>query len=483
MSIPTNVVPHAAKRMVMVWTITVMVTFLVLVILGLTMRMNQAGTISLTPNLFYAIMTVHGLGMAGTLFIGAVIAVWYHAFNYVQPSMALFRWIYGLVLLGTIGLLIATLIGLHGSGWYMLYPLPFKGAWPVWSTLAAVLSLIVLGVSWLLAQLELLRAFAVRYGVRRLLAWDYIRGETPAEPLPSFVLISTVALFAGALTTVVGAVVFLLYLFQWFVPTLSYDVLLLKDMMFLFGHTIVNITMYLGVAIVYERMPHYTGRHWDVNRVVAIAWNSTLVFILFAFLHHLYMDFAQPRGLQVIGQLASYLSAIPATVVTLFGAGLQVYRNDMKWTFAPLAYYLGLMGWTIGGLAAVLDSTIAVNVYFHNTLWVPGHFHTYFIVGFVLMLLAALHEIVAPNAQSRAKAGLITFVIGGYGVVTMFYLGGLAGVPRRYSSYAMIPIEKIVQAGQTLAGYASWFVGLVIIGLLIYISAILGEWRRSWTEG
>src|SRR5690606_25072952 len=127
------------------------------------------------------------------------------------------------------------------------------------------------------------------------------------------------------------------------------------------------------------------------------------------------------------------------------------------------------VGWAIGGLAAVLDSTIAVNMYFHNTLWVPAHFHTYFLVGFVLMLLAALHEIMSPDVQVRAKIGLVAFVAGGYGFVTMFYLGGLAAVPRRFASYQFISVEKVAEAGQTLAGYSAWFIGLILIGMLLYI--------------
>lgn len=476
----TTAAAPAARRIVMVWAVTVILILLVLMVLGLLMRMNQAGAVTMRPDYFYAMMTLHGLGMAGTLFMGGIVAVWYHAFKYVRPSLSLMRWAYGMVIVGTAGAIVATLIGRFGPGWYMLYPLPFIPTWSSWSTLLAVVSILVLGVAWLLAQLELLRAFAARYGARRLLAWDYIRGAAPAEALPAFVLIATVSLIAGALTTVVGALVLILYLFKWFVPALQLDALLLKDLMFLFGHTLVNITMYLGVALVYERLPRYTGRPWSVNRVVAVSWNATLVFVLFAFLHHLYMDFAQPKSLQVLGQVASYLSAIPATVVTLFGAAMQVYRADVKWEFAPVAYYVGLVGWAIGGLAAVLDSTIAVNVYFHNTLWVPGHFHTYFLVGYVLMMFAALHEIVAPEAQARAKAALAAIVVGGYGFVTMFYLGGLASVPRRYATYQVIPIKQVAAAGQALAGYAAWFVGLVLVGLLLYLVALVGEWRRNW---
>ena len=482
MSTPPAVPSLAAKRMTMVWAATTLAVFLILIVLGLVMRLTQAESLRLRPDTFYAVMTLHGLGMAGTLFVGGLAAVWYRALRYVQPSLAMFRATYGLVLAGTAGLIVATLVGRFGPGWYLLYPLPFIQIWPHWSIGLAVVSLLVLGLAWLLGQADLLRAYVARYGASRVLGWQYLRGTPPDDPLPPFILISTVAMLAGALTTVVGAVELILYLFQWFAPALHFDALLLKNMVFLFGHTLVNITMYLGVALIYERLPVYTGRQWHTNRVVVLAWNTTLALVLLAFFHHLYMDFAQPQAMQVIGQVASYLSAVPSTVVTMFGVASQVYRSGIRWRFAPLSFYAGTVGWAVGGFAAVVDSTIMVNSVFHNTLWVPGHFHTYFLVGYVLMMLGAFHEILAPLAEARAKAGLVSLLVGGYGFVTMFYLGGVYGVPRRYASYASIPIPQLAEAGRTLAGYAVYFIGLVILGLLLYAAAVFGGWRRSWEE-
>lgn len=475
--------PLAAKRMTMIWIATSVVVFVVLVSLGLVMRLSQAGSLDLRPDRFYAVMTLHGLGMAGTLFMGGLAAVWYRSRRWVQPSLGLMGAVYGLVLLGTLGLLAATLLGRFGAGWYMLYPLPFlPGAWPRWSVGVAVVSLLVLGTAWLLAQLDLLRALAARYGIRRLLAWDYLGGERSGEDLPPFVLITTVSLIAGSLTTVVGAVLLLLYLFQWVAPDLRFDPLALKNMVFLFGHTLVNITMYLGLALVYESLPHYSGRPWKTNRIVALSWNATLALVLLAFFHHLYMDFAQPRALQVLGQLASYLSAVPATVVTIFGAVGQVYRSGMRWRFTPLAFWTGLAGWVIGGFAAVIDSTIAINRFFHNTLWVPAHFHTYFLLGFVLILLGAFYEVIEADAESRAKLSLGCLLAGGSGFVAMFYASGVAGVPRRFATYTAIPMTSVAEAGQRQAAIAVYCVALVLLGLLLYAAALLPRWRQSWAS-
>ena len=95
--------------------------------------------------------------------------------------------------------------------------------------------------------------------------------------------------------------------------------------------------------------------------MVAISWNAVLAIVLFAYFHHLYMDFAQPVAAQFLGQVASYLSAIPAAVVTIFGALLLVHRANMRWNTTTSLFVVGLAGWAIGGIGAVIDSTIAVN--------------------------------------------------------------------------------------------------------------------------
>ena len=65
-------------------------------------------------------------------------------------------------------------------------------------------------------------------------------------------------------------------------------------------------------------------------------------------------------ALQVFGQFASYGSAVPATAVTVFGLGAQLHRSGLRWSFAPAAFTLGILGWVLGGITAVVASTIGV---------------------------------------------------------------------------------------------------------------------------
>ena len=461
------------------YSITALIVFVVLVVLGLIMRLSQSGVVAVPADYFYAIMTLHGLGMAGVLYTAGYAAIWFLASKYVQPNMALMRFNFVLILLGVVGLIAATLIGRFGPGWYMLYPLPFLPTWPTWSIGLAVISVMLLGVAWLLGQLDVLRVIVGRYGLTGMLGWQYLGKGELREDLPPVVLIIAVSMIAGAVTTIVGAVMLMLYLAQWLAPELQFDALLMKNAVFLFGHTLVNITMYCGVAVVYELLPTFSGRPWKTNPIVALSWNAVLLLVLVAFFHHLYMDFAQPVAFQVFGQLASFFSAVPATVVTIFGVMAQVYRSGIRWSFVPLSMILGLTGWVIGGLAAVVDSTIAVNIFFHNTMWVPAHFHTYFLVGFVFILFGFIYQLVGSKSELMGKLSLGTMLAGGYGFLLMFYLGGLESVPRRFADYSSIGISSVMEFGQMSALVAALCVAVFIIGLLLYYTAVfrsLGAW-------
>ena len=463
---------QAVRSTTLLWLVTVLAVFVVMIIFGITMRFAQGQALDVGIPTFYALMTMHGLGMVGATFSAGLAMIWFVTARYAKPSVGLMRFNLVLFTAGAVGLLAATLVGRFGAGWYALYPLPFQNpTWPQWSIGVAIISLMLLSVSWLLCQLDILRALAARYGVSQLLGWQYFNGAKPHEELPASVLIVVICAAAGTLGTLAGAATFAIYLFKWLAPQASFDVLLLKNTMFLFGHVIVNLAMYCGIAAVYEFLPSYTKRSWGLNKITVLAWNTTLIFILGAYFHHLYMDFAQPTALQYAGQILSYLSAVPATAVTVLGVGSQVFGSGLRWTFAPLAFFLGILGWVVGGIAAVVDSTIIINQVFHNTLWVPAHFHTYFLVGFVFIMLGFVHRFVASDAERLATGSLWAMVVGGYGFVLMFYLGGVNAVPRRYATYEALSFGSIAETGAHLALGGAIFATVFLLGLIgFYVS-------------
>lgn len=469
------------RKVTLTWILVMALLFPILILAGLVLRAAQSNLLpSLPPDHFYALMTLHGLGMVGLWFVAATAGVSYLLVRYVRPSKGM-AWF---ALLGTVvGVVIIvaiTEIGRFGAGWYFLYPLPLRaaGAWPAWATTGFLLALAVLGVTWTAWIIDLLRAIASRYSMPVALCWNYLRGN-PTPEVPPIILITTVSLIAALAGLIAAVVVLVLLCLEWFGAGVSNDALLVKNLTFLFGHLLVNISLYLGVGLVYEILPAYAGRPWKNNRNVALAWNAVLVLVIAAFLHHLYMDFVQLRWLHVIGQIASYLTSVPAAVMSIFGGLALIYRAEMKWKLAPLLMFVGLLGWTIGGIGAVIDSTVAVNVRFHNTLWVPAHFHTYFLMGVVLMILGATLHICQKDAGLTESVGMTRLIVGllcvgGFGFVLMFYTAGAHSVPRRYAAY---PSE--VAAGVAYARSAVWFVAIFLAGLVLYLWQLGRNWLRA----
>jgi cytochrome c oxidase subunit I len=409
-------------------------------------------------------------------------AVSYLLTRYSAPSVRI-SWIAYVGTIGGIGLLaISTLVGLFGTGWYFLYPLPLysSGVWPGWATGCFFSALALLGLVWTIWTLDLLRAIARRYKLAHALGWHVLSGR--GEPqVPPLIVISTVSLIAAAAGFVAAVIVLILYGAEWLVQGFSNDALLMKNLTFFFGHIIANITMYLGVAVVYELFPAYAGRPWRTTKFTVLAWNAVMLLVLLAYFHHLYMDFAQPRSIQDAGQVASYFLSVPAAVVSIFSGLALTHSSKMRWTLASWLFFLGLMGWGIGGVAAVIDSTVAVNVRFHNTLWVPAHFHTYYLMGVVLMLLGfASHLGVElsrwPESPAMRRAILWLSVVGGYGFLAMFYWAGVNSVPRRYATY---PSE--LSQGVVYARVAVGFITLILIAALLYLWDVGKRYKKAFS--
>src|SRR5262249_42186518 len=152
-------------RLTLTWVLTALVLFPILAVLGLLMRISQAGFLaSVPPEWFYAVMTLHGLGMVGLWFVAGMAGISVLLARYVRPTLAV-SWIaFGATLIGVGLLLAATLVGRLGVGWYFLYPLPFHsgGTWPAWATAFLFAALAVMGVGWTLWAGDLLWAIARR---------------------------------------------------------------------------------------------------------------------------------------------------------------------------------------------------------------------------------------------------------------------------------------------------------------------------------
>ncbi len=239
--------------------------------------------IELDSTLFYQILTAHGAGMVGTAVLSGAVILWYFIGRHVELLLTVYWVFLGLFLLGVVLILGGIFIGGFAGAWTFLFPLPAisGGLWEAGAAASFLLGYLSIGIGFLLLYLEIGRKLIAKYGgISGALAWPLItgKGEQADAPPPSVIAAMATIIF-NTIGIVVGAAVALSSIVHLYAPDFAVDALLAKNMIFFFGHVLVNASIYMAVIAVYEIIPEYTGRSWKTTRVFAIAWLAVLLFV------------------------------------------------------------------------------------------------------------------------------------------------------------------------------------------------------------
>lgn len=448
-----------------------LLVFAGLMLVGVLMRAAQGATmLTLAPDVFYQLMTLHGAGMVGTAGLAALAVNWYFLSQHVRLNPKIFLVTLLLSLVAVAMIVGSILIGHFAAAWTFLYPLPAfsLGQWSTGAALTFVGGLLVLGVAFLLVYLDMGIAIVRRYGsIARALGLPMLFGREPIDPTHSpTVVASAVVIIVNVAGIAVGAIVLIMTMLHLIYPPLAPDALLMKNLIFFFGHVFINATIYSAVIAVYEILPLYARRPWGVSRPFLAAWLAVTLMVLAVYPHHLLMDFAMPRWMAIMGQIVSYTSGIPVLVVTAYGGLMLVYRSGIRWDAASSLLVLSLFGWAAGIIPAVIDGMIHVNLVMHNTLWVPGHFHFYLLLGVLPMVLGFASYLCANGEQGRTGLlGVAVYATGGTLLCLSLLVSGALSVPRRFAMHE--------ESWQWLGNVGALSGSLVLIGTLIIAVPIL----------
>lgn len=467
------------------YLITALVVLVLMMVFGLLMRLAQSAWLNLDPSFFYQLMTAHGAGMVGVAGLGSSAVMWFFLRKYVRLSTGIFLANFVLFLIGAVLILGSTFVGKYAGGWTFLYPLPVKsmGAWSVHAGAAFMLGYLFIGVGFLLFYLDVIRALIGKYGnLGRSLGVHWLFAGEVDKSHPVTVVASTMVAIINTLSVLAGAVVLVMCIVNAYVPSFAPDPLLVKNLIYFFGHVFINASIYMAVIAVYELLPRYTGRPWTLSRPLVWAWVASTVMVLSVYPHHLLMDFAMPRWAAVIGQVLSYASGLPVFTVTVLGALANVYGSGMRWSMPSKLLMLSMFGWASGVVPAIIDATIRVNNVMHNTTWVPGHFHFYLLLGVLPMQLGFMYHLIGrdPSAAEPAgdRHGFLGYLMGGVVFVMMFLAGGHASTPRRWAAHLpeWMPFDRV-------AAIAAVVVILAMITFTVRIARALLEGARAAAHG
>jgi cytochrome c oxidase subunit 1 len=455
-----------AETLIKVNAVVAVVNFLVGIVAAFGIVMTRWQAVHLLPaDLFYRFLTLHGLNMLIFFIIFFEMAVLYFA---------------GPVLLNC-------RLPMPRAGWLafalMVADVLFTSYPPLQAHPLYYLGIILFAVGALVVTALF---FATLVVARRE------RTYAGSIPLVSF----------GALTAAIIAVITLLHgaaiyipTFLWSLGLMHVDPQVYRMVWWGLGHSSQQINVAAQVSVWYLLAGLTVGGVVVNEKISRMAFVLYILFISMASAHHLLVDPGMGPAWKIWNTSYAMYLAVLASMVHGFtvpagvemGQRLRGYtRGTFEWLkkapwsdpgFSGMALSVVIFGF-LGGVTGVTIGTEQINIIAHNTLRVPGHFHTTVVGGTALAFMAVTYYVLPLIFGKRvafwrlAKVQPYLFAVGIVILSMSMIFQGIFGVPRRHwdVSFSNAPFtleyHPAVQLFQATMGIGGL---LAIAGGLAYI--------------
>jgi cytochrome c oxidase subunit 1 len=480
-----------AESLIKVNAVVAVVNFLIGIIAAFGIVMTRWQAVHLLPaDLFYRFLTLHGLNMLIFFIIFFEMAVLYFAGPVLlscrlpAPRLGWLAWA-----LMVLGMLTVNLMVVQGRADVLFTSYPPLQAHPLY-----YLGIILFAVGALIVTSLF---FATLVVARRENTYE------GSIPLVSF----------GALTAAIIAVITLLHgaaiyipTFLWSLGYMSMDPQVYRMVWWGLGHSSQQINVAAHVSIWYLLAGLTVGGVVVNEKISRMAFVLYVLFISMASAHHLLVDPGMGPAWKVWNTSYAMYLAVLASMVHGFtvpagiemGQRLRGYtRSTFEWLkqapwsdpgFSGAALSVVIFGF-LGGITGVTIGTEQINIIAHNTLRVPGHFHTTVVGGTALAFMAVTYYVLPLIFKKRvAFWGLakIQPYLFGIGIVILsmsMIFQGIFGVPRRHwdvsFANAPFPVEyhpavQLFQASMGLGGLLAIAGGLAYVAIAV-VSVFFGR--------
>ncbi|MFB6164700.1 MAG: cbb3-type cytochrome c oxidase subunit I [Haloarculaceae archaeon] len=314
----------------------------------------------------------------------------------------------------------------------------------------------------------------------------------------------------GAFATGIIAVEALVGGLMAYVPTLLWrvgwlphmDPALYRQWWWIFGHGSQQINL-LAMITVWYFMTHVVGgAEVASEKVSRTAFVLYLFFINMGAAHHLMADPAAGVLWKMWNTSYAAYGAVMASMIHAFAipAGLEAGRRrkglgggtfgwlwSAPWRdpgFAATILSIILFGF-LGGITGVMMGQMQLNMTWHNTFAVPGHFHATVATGTTLAFMGlgyyVLRLVFGRDWIGGRLATIQPYLYGaamGLTSLMMMYLGVLYGIPRRDPQVMSIPgTSWSFATGTTELLFAVYGIAalLAVIGGALFVAIIVGS--------
>lgn len=443
---------HSAEQLIKANVVVSVLSLLVGASAALLVVLTRWQAVHLLPAVwFYRLLGIHGMNMLIFFIIYFEMAVLWFASTVLlnsRPAAPRFGWFnFGLMVTGTLMVEWAQWTG-RADVLYTSYP-PLK-AHPIF-----YLGVIFFAVGALLVTCQFFATLVIAK-----------REKTYEGSVPLVVYGAATAAIIAVITLVHGALVYI-PTFLWSVGLIGQpDPELYRMLWWALGHSSQQINVAAMVSIWYMLGGLTVGAVVLNQKVSRSAFVLYILFISMASAHHLLVDPGFSSAWKIVNTSYFMYMAVLASMVHGFtvpagmelGMRLRGYTDGLfgwlrraPWGdpgFSSLVLSVVVFGF-VGGITGVTLGTEQINIIAHNTLRIPGHFHSTVASGTALAFMGASYYLLPLVFQRKvafwglAKIQPYMFAGGLLFLVMGMSFAGSFGVPRRHwdISFAQAPFD------------------------------------------
>ncbi|MDA7948586.1 MAG: cbb3-type cytochrome c oxidase subunit I [Hyphomicrobiaceae bacterium] len=431
----------AAEKLIKANAVAAVVFLAIGGLFGLLVALTRWPAVHLLPSeMFYLVLTAHGLDVLLLWIIFFEIAVLYFASAVLLSCrLATPRIAWAAFWLMIIGGLMTNVAVLQGESSVM-----FTSYVPMKAAPHFYLGLILFAVGALVAVMVFFGTLVVA------------RDERTYEGSVPLVTFGAITAAIIAVFTIASGAIILIPTFLWSVGYISHiDTVMYKLVWWGMGHSSQQINVAAHVAVWYAIIAITIGAKPLSEKVSRTAFFLYILFLQLACAHHLLVEPGLSAEWRVFNtSYALYLAVLGSMIhgMTVPGAieaaqrkngfnnGIFEWLRKAPWSnpaFAGMFLSLVMFGF-LGGISGVVLGTEQINLILHNTIYVPGHFHATVVAGTTLAFMAITYLLLPLIFQRQviwptlAKWQPYLFGIGVAGI-SLFMMGaGTLGVSRRH---------------------------------------------------
>ncbi len=483
-----------AEKLIKINAVVAVVALLIGVIAAFGLVLTRWQAFHLLPaDWYYRFLTVHGLNMLIFFIIFFEMAVLYFAGPVLLNCRLPKPWVgwlaFALMLLGA--------VMVNWMVWSGQADVTFTSYWPLKAAPNYYLGIILFAVGALIVCFHFMSVLVVAK-----------REKTYEGSVPLVVFGAITAAVIAVATLLHGAIVMVpVWLARiGVIPESSIDAEWYRLVFWGLGHSSQQINVAAHVAIWYLLSGLTVGGVVLNEKVSRIAFGLYIFFISLASAHHLLVDPGFSPAWKIwntsyamyLAVLASMIHGFTVPASVEFGQRLKGYNSGaFEWLrkapwgdpgFSGLMLSLVIFGF-MGGITGVTIGTEQINIIAHNTMRIPGHFHTTVVGGTALAFMAVSYYLfplifkkrVAWWPLAKIQPYLFGLGIAGMGMGMIFM--GILGAPRRHwdITFAEAPfkveLNPAIELAQTFFGVCGLLAatGALLFCLIAVVTVFFGK--------